>query len=167
MSKGNRTRRQEELRAAGNNNDGTVVWADGRSPVNRCAARRRDGEPCGMAPIRGATVCRKHGGAAPQVKRKAQERLLDGVPKMLRMLQSLASDETVPPAVRLAAIRDWLDRAGIDRKIEVEIGTTGFQELLAGAVASLEDVSADTAITYEYLDNIQAAGVIEGELVDD
>ena len=37
----------------------------------RCSAHRRDGEPCGARAVPGATVCRVHGGAAPQVKRNA------------------------------------------------------------------------------------------------
>lgn len=86
-----------------------------------CVAHKKDGSPCRRAPIKGATVCRAHGGAAPQVKRKAQERLLAGVPKMLRMLHEIASDESKPDAVRLAAIRDWLDRAGVTSKIELEL----------------------------------------------
>lgn len=40
-----------------------------------CHAHRRDGLPCGNHPIRGATVCRMHGGAAPQMRRKAAEQL--------------------------------------------------------------------------------------------
>jgi hypothetical protein len=44
--------------------------------TNRCTARRqRDGKPCGAWAIRGATVCRIHGGMAPQVQAKAKQRL--------------------------------------------------------------------------------------------
>lgn len=35
--------------------------------------RKSDGQCCGNFPINGSTVCRKHGGAAGQVKRKAAE----------------------------------------------------------------------------------------------
>jgi hypothetical protein len=44
-------------------------------PSRKCSARRRDGQPCGCWAIRGGTVCRVHGGAAPQVRRKARDRL--------------------------------------------------------------------------------------------
>lgn len=37
----------------------------------KCRARKRDGTPCSAWAIRGATVCRVHGGRAPQVKRAA------------------------------------------------------------------------------------------------
>lgn len=43
----------------------------------KCRANRSNGEPCGNYPIHGADVCRKHGGAAPQVQAKAAERLVE------------------------------------------------------------------------------------------
>lgn len=42
--------------------------------MTECGAKKRDGEPCGAPPIKGGKRCRRHGGAAPQVKRKAAER---------------------------------------------------------------------------------------------
>jgi hypothetical protein len=46
-------------------------------PKRRCKAHSRSGKQCGNAPIMGGMVCRMHGGSAPQVKRKAAERLAD------------------------------------------------------------------------------------------
>ena len=37
-------------------------------PAVKCTARKRNGEPCRAMAARGATVCRVHGGSAPQVK---------------------------------------------------------------------------------------------------
>lgn len=46
------------------------------SETPRCKARSsRTGERCKRPPIRGGAVCHTHGGATPQVKRKAAERL--------------------------------------------------------------------------------------------
>lgn len=39
-----------------------------------CVATNRHGNPCGLPPIRGGTVCHKHGGSAPQVVRAAKLR---------------------------------------------------------------------------------------------
>lgn len=42
----------------------------------RCHARsKRTGEPCGNRPMRGATVCRMHGGSSQAVRRKAAQRV--------------------------------------------------------------------------------------------
>ena len=41
----------------------------------QCTATKRNKERCGNKPVRGATVCRMHGGSAPQVKAKAAERV--------------------------------------------------------------------------------------------
>lgn len=45
--------------------------------ARRCTARRSDGEPCRGWAIVGGTVCRAHGGAAPQVRAAARRRLLE------------------------------------------------------------------------------------------
>ena len=53
----------------------TPTYSDRLAHPRRCRARRqRDGEPCGCYAIRGATVCRIHGGMAKQVLRKAKAR---------------------------------------------------------------------------------------------
>lgn len=42
----------------------------------RCVAvSRRTGKPCGSWPVRGSTVCRVHGGGAPQVRAAAARRV--------------------------------------------------------------------------------------------
>ena len=47
-----------------------------QEPV-KCKARKQDGTRCGAWPIRGAEVCRVHGGRAPQVKAAAARRLAE------------------------------------------------------------------------------------------
>lgn len=51
-----------------------AALADGDRP-RRCRARRRNGQRCKCWAIRGGFVCRVHGGAAPQVRAKANVRL--------------------------------------------------------------------------------------------
>lgn len=51
---------------------------DGPAPQEapRCTATAKStGRRCEKTPVRGATVCAKHGGSAPQVRRKAKERV--------------------------------------------------------------------------------------------
>lgn len=43
----------------------------------RCSATTTAGNPCRRWAIAGGTVCPKHGGAAPQVRQKAAERVLE------------------------------------------------------------------------------------------
>jgi hypothetical protein len=86
-----------------------------------CSATRRDGEPCSNFARIGATVCRKHGGNAPQVLRAAQVRLLMASDRLMAQLLQIAEDKSEPTPVRLAAIRDALDRAGLGAKQQIEL----------------------------------------------
>lgn len=86
----------------------------------RCAGHSsQTGEPCKKWPIAGSTVCRWHGGAAPQVKRKAEERIAAMVFPALKRVETLIGaedDEEISEAgleaVRLRAAFGILDRAG-------------------------------------------------------
>jgi hypothetical protein len=81
MSMGNRKRRK----------------ALGLLPVNeKCVGRNQRGEPCGNYPIDGAVVCRVHGGSAPQVRRKAQERIAMAQDDAASMLVQFMSSDKVP-----------------------------------------------------------------------
>lgn len=86
----------------------------------RCRAHStRTGERCkNLALQGGTTVCRFHGGAAPQVKAKAKVRLemaADLVAKNLLGLALTAESETV----QLGATNSALDRVGITKPTEV------------------------------------------------
>jgi hypothetical protein len=75
-----------------------------------CRATRRDGAPCTNPPVKGALVCRMHGGAAPQVKRAARQRLLEAAdPAAARLVQLLDSDDE---AIAVRAATALLDRSG-------------------------------------------------------
>jgi hypothetical protein len=64
--------------------------------TNRCTAhRQRDGKPCGAWAVRGTNVCRIHGGAAKQVKRKAKERLEAGSEYVAKALSKALTDKGV------------------------------------------------------------------------
>ena len=72
----------------------------------KCKAHRQDGQPCQAWAIRGATVCRVHGGSAPQVKRKAAENMAlvreNSLEKFLLQLEA----DVVQPQTVLNAARD-------------------------------------------------------------
>lgn len=71
-------------------------FAAGQSVNGRtiCGAKKRDGNPCGAHPARGATRCRRHGGGSPQAKRKAAARVIEQ--KAEAQLRNLGYDEDAP-----------------------------------------------------------------------
>ena len=94
------------------------------TPERKCTAKTSAGNPCRCRPIAGGTVCRSHGGGAPQVKEAAKRRLLEMVdPALATILRSLTRKYKPgehPTAVELAAAREVLNRAGLSA---AEIGT--------------------------------------------
>ena len=80
-----------------------------------CTAMNKQGKRCRGMPIAGGTVCRFHGGGAPQVKRKAALRLLELVdPAIATLAREMAT--ATKSADRQRAANSILDRAGITRK---------------------------------------------------
>lgn len=86
--------------------------------TRRCHARSKaTGKECGREAVPGATVCRYHGGAAPQVQRKAALRLLELVdPAIGTLAREMATADK--SADRQRAANSILDRAGIARRVE-------------------------------------------------
>lgn len=93
----------------------------GEPTYRRCSAKStRTGQPCKLPPIKGGTVCATHGGAAPQVKRKAEERIAEARARFLDLLdpsfqvyQQALKQGTQPDGQlqhALAAARDAFDR---------------------------------------------------------
>jgi hypothetical protein len=113
-------------------------WLD-RHDQNRCVAVRKNGERCLKPANRGTTVCRTHGGGAPQVKRKAKERLELAADRMARELLGMATGAE-SEAVKLNAIRDALDRAGLGAKTEVSLEIKPWEQLM-GDIAGVATIS--------------------------
>ncbi|STZ58800.1 Uncharacterised protein [Mycolicibacterium tokaiense] len=85
----------------------------------RCVGHKRDGNQCQKLAIKGATVCRTHGGATRHVKAAARVRIENAQNKLVGKLIQFAFDDTKPPEVQLRAIRDALDRGGLKPPAEV------------------------------------------------
>jgi hypothetical protein len=91
----------------------------------KCAGTNRAGGPCRLYPMLGTTVCRSHGGAAPQVKAAAARRVVEA--KALRAVQGLGTWQPVTdPLSALAdvagevlAVKDHL-RGLVGRIVERE-----------------------------------------------
>ena len=98
-----------------------------------CRAKRSNGQPCKAQAIKGGTVCRVHGGAAPQVKRKAKERLLALVDPALATLSRLVEQKKDNKSA-LGAANSILDRTGYKPTDKVKIeGTISLPERLIAA----------------------------------
>jgi hypothetical protein len=98
-------------------------WSKSPVPHRQCIAHKKTGERCKNAALEAATVCRYHGGAARHVRNAARARLANAADRMAKELLHMATDDNVSDAVKLNAIRDALDRAGLKPGVEVEITT--------------------------------------------
>ena len=88
-------------------------WALLPDTVIRCNGTLQSGKRCRREAIEGSIVCEIHGGLAPQVRRRAAERVLLTADEAIQVIKSLISDPTVPAGVRLKAAQDLADRAGL------------------------------------------------------
>jgi hypothetical protein len=88
-------------------------WAQLPETVIRCNGTRQSGKRCRREAIEGSVVCEIHGGLAPQVRRRAAERVLLTADEAIQVIKSFISDPTVPAGVRLKAAQDLADRAGL------------------------------------------------------
>ena len=76
---------------------------------NQCTATAKStGERCQRYAIKGSNVCQVHGGSAPQVKKKAQERLDEMADKTTADMQRVLDDLT-----------DIYEHADADEKVEI------------------------------------------------
>lgn len=129
----------------------------------RCVAHRKNGDRCQKPSILGATVCASHGGAAGHVKRAAKARLENAADRVARQLLGMAQDDNLPPAVKLAAIKDVLDRAGLGARAALDVTheLKPWEKVLEGVYRGPE-VGAPAAPVGGTLDT----EVIDGEVIE-
>lgn len=87
---------------------------DSDTPKPKCKGHSTiTGKPCGNYPLKGATVCRKHGGAAPQVKAAARKRAEEekAAEKMAKHAAKMAAlfgaPREVEPSQALVDLVQW------------------------------------------------------------
>ena len=88
-------------------------WALLPETIVRCNGTRSNGDRCKREAEDGAVVCDQHGGAAPQVRRRAAERLIMTADQAAQMLVRMMENPEVPFGVRAKIAQDLLDRAGV------------------------------------------------------
>jgi hypothetical protein len=94
-----------------------------------CTAKSKQAQRrCRKPAIPGGTVCRMHGGAAPQVKLAAMQRLEAFQHKAIDRLMQLAEQKEYP-STAFAAVRDVLDRTMGKPSERVELTGAGGKPL--------------------------------------
>jgi hypothetical protein len=88
-------------------------WALLPAHVIRCNGHMVNGGRCRREAEPGSVVCRLHGGAAPQVRKRAAERLIMSADHASQKLLEWLDDPDVPYRVRAEIAQDVLDRAGL------------------------------------------------------
>lgn len=119
-------------------------WSKSSVPERRCKAHRKNGDQCKNSALIGSTVCRYHGGAAKHVKAAARARIENATDRMAKELLGMAIDADIAPAVKLAAIKDALDRGGLKAPSEVVVSagaTTGFDEVFTDVFTGTREES--------------------------
>ena len=138
----------------------------------RCTAhtKKADGAQCRNLAIPGTNICRYHG-ANKKVIAKARLRLQEAADKMARELLGIAINGS-SEAVRLQAIKDALDRAGLKPTTEVEVKSSLFEQIFDSiAGGSREEsrksraINVGTGVGTGGLSSVSAGsvGAIEGE----
>lgn len=152
---------------------GTYLQTHGGVPLDhprRCTAHRQDGQPCRRYAARGANVCRVHGGAAPQVVAKARERLALAADRMARELLGIATGAE-SEAVKLAAVKDALDRAGLGAKAEVTLELKPWEDIMNDVAGVATITRAESRAQRGLPDDAPAPAepldIVDAELVDD
>ena len=87
---------------------------------NRCSGHKKNGERCKLPPMNGGTVCGSHGGRAPQVRRRAAERVAEANARQEAAKYVANAGELADPlgellrvAGEMVAWKDWLgERVG-------------------------------------------------------
>lgn len=103
--------------------------------LTRCSARsKRTGQPCGQFVRLGHTVCKWHGGAAPQVKASAEARLRALEHPAISRLEWLIEQSDFP-SVAYQAARDVLDRLRGRPTERIEHHLEAEEILIAGLIA--------------------------------
>ena len=71
----------------------------------QCKAHRRNGDQCGNHAIKGAEVCRMHGGSIPAVRAKAAQRVAEQ--KAEKAMRLFAAPVDIDPANALLELVQW------------------------------------------------------------
>ncbi len=127
--------------------------------ARQCKASNRRGTRCGKAAMRGQRVCRAHGGASPQARLSAEQRIAALVDPAFDALTRALKHRDIGAAVRAA--RDLLDRAGVGpHTFSAEQVHATFRALTRVVLTHVEDPEARRRIAID-LRRLIGGGVID------
>jgi hypothetical protein len=106
----------------------------------KCTAHLKNGKECGKWAIRGAVVCRVHGGAAPQVKLAAEARLKALEHPAIDRYEKLMDSDSEEIAYKTC--KDILDRTGHKPAEKVEISGSLVDAISRGVKRVRESVNS-------------------------
>ncbi|WP_162564294.1 MULTISPECIES: hypothetical protein [Microbacterium] len=129
----------------------------------RCTAHKRgSGERCKLPAIKGGTVCRRHGGSAPQVIKSARERFNDAVDPAINLMHKQlerAEKGELTVAEEQNLMKMIFDRTGFVPGKTVNIDGKAKWELMLipGEAGIIREVPAELA----------AGDVIDADVIED
>lgn len=112
----------------------------------RCVAHNRWGEPCKAWAMKGSVVCNKHGGMAPQVRQKAQERILMAQDDAASLLVRSMSNDKIPFAERRRVAEFLLT---YENRNEVKVTLARWEENIEGLFFDADDDIVDAELVEE------------------
>lgn len=124
----------------------------------------RNGRRCRKACIPGGTVCNTHGGAAPQVKRRAQLRLLSLVDPALSTLARTMVDPAASLELKAKISFGILDRTGLGKAGDVSADVA--KALLMDRYYALRD-DLEARRVAAGLPSLDEVWTVEAEIVED
>ena len=113
-------------------------------PHAACTAHRRDGQPCGMKPVKGLRVCRMHGGSTKRAKAKSERKQAEDQAHAAVVTFGLPRE--IHPA--MALLEEVHRTAGHVAWLEVKIRQLGDDDLVWG-MTRIKEGGDDRGTTYE------------------
>lgn len=133
--------------------------------ARRCVAFKKTGEQCRRHARRGTTVCDFHGAKAPQVQRKARQRLEEAADRMAKQLLGIA-EGAESEAVKLAAVKHVLAIGGLSEKnaVDVSVELKPYEQLLQ-SVGGIAQISRAESHERRGLTSADPDEVVDAEVV--
>lgn len=129
------------------------------APKRQCAAMsKQSGERCKRAPIRGGSVCKIHGGGAPQVQKSARARLAEEVMPSISRLATERDNDEATPSERIRAATAILDRSGYGPSVGIQLDDA--RSSLAAKLRALKEAGAIGPAAGE-------SDIIDAEVIED